>query len=76
MFFFSRRIEQLKKITKDVYNKYVINLNKVEDKENDYNYLGKDVIAFIKKFIENHQVYLDIDSLMQYINQDNDDFYN
>ena len=37
--------------------------------------MAKDVIDFIKKFIENHKINLDVDSLKQYLNQDKDNFF-
>ena len=69
-------VERLKKITKDAYDNYVIKLHKKDNIEKEYNYLAADIIAFIKRFVREHKVNLDIENLTQYLNQDKDNFYN
>ena len=68
-------VEKLKKTTKEAHNNYVINLHKTQIKEKEFNYLASDVIVFIKKFMGNHKVNLDVDSLIQYLNQEKYNFY-
>ena len=41
-------VEKLKKITKEAYNNYAINLHMTQIKEKEFNYLASDVIAFLK----------------------------
>ena len=48
----------------------------MERKDNEKNYIVNKIINFIKKFIKNHKVNLDCDSLLQFFNEEKADFYN
>ena len=68
-------IEELKKISKQYYDKYINNLSIINTNNKEYNYISKDIINFIKKFLQSHKENINIDNLNQYLKQDSDNFY-
>ena len=63
-------VNKLKIITKQAYEKYLIIIHKVENKDNEKKYIVNDIINFIKIFIKEHEVNLDCGSLLQYFNEE------
>ena len=68
-------VNELKKLTKEYYDSYIIKLSKRNEEEININYIAKDIINFIKKFVDVHKVNFDIDNLNQFIKLDGESFY-
>lgn len=68
-------INKLKQYTKYYYDNYIINLSKPVKEEDPINFISIDIFNFIKKFVKNHNLNLDIDNLNQHLKQDSDNFY-
>ena len=49
-------VNELKKYTKQYYNKYIINLSKSLKEIKDKNYIVNDIIKFIIKFFNLHKI--------------------
>ena len=69
-------IEKLKRITKSYYNEYINNLSEIYKSENEINYLADDIVNFIKNFVTINKENFHIDSLVQYLNNDTNNFTN
>lgn len=69
-------IEELKRITKSYYKEYINNLSEICKSENEINYLADDIVNFIKNFITINKENFHIDSLVQYLNKDTNNFTN
>lgn len=67
-------IEELKKISKQYYDKYINNLSIINSNNKEYNYISRDIINFIKKFVKSYKENISIDNLNQYLKQDSDNF--
>ena len=51
-------------------------MNKNDSNEKCDDYLAIDIITFIKRFVGEHKVNLDIENLIQFLNKDKDNFNN
>ena len=60
-------VNEIKIITANYYNKYIKILTNIIPEKIEINYIAKDIIKFIKKFVSSHKENLDIDTLYQYL---------
>ena len=60
-------VNELKKYTKQYYDKYIINLIKSLNEIKDKNYIVDGIIKFIIKFVNSHEINLDIENLNQFL---------
>ena len=60
-------VNELKKYTKQYYDKFIINLIKNLNEIKDKNYIVDGIIKFIIKFVNSHEINLDIENLNQFL---------
>ena len=68
-------VDGLKKITKEYYDDYISVLSKVKKKEYSHNYIAKDIFNFVKKFVVTSKENFDLDTLIQNVANDGENFY-
>ena len=68
-------VQDLKNITKEYYDDYIKALSSIKKKEKP-NYIAKDIFDFVKKFVKIINEEFDLDSFIQNISNDGENFYN
>ena len=69
-------VNELKILTKEYYDEYICSLSKIKNKKESPNYIAKDIFEFIKKFVNVSKENFDLDSLIQNVGNDGNNFYN
>ena len=69
-------IEELKRITKTYYMEYIDNLSSIKNSENEKHYIAQDIFRFIKNFVDLNKANFHLDNLVQYLDNDKNNFTN